>query len=210
VTTINPGVDTDLFHPEGESISTNARTTLLWVGRFVPAKNLSLLLDTFSRIHDQFPDTELILVGDGPLREDVETGIQKRELGSAVTINGYVPNDQLPAYYRGSNIFVLSSRTENHPIVLLESMSTGTPVVAPEIGYIPEMIENGSTGLLYDSGTADEFVNSVMRLISDEEVRQKIKYQGRKETLEKFDWKVRARRLKQILAELVNTVTYNI
>jgi glycosyltransferase involved in cell wall biosynthesis len=199
VTTINPGVDTDLFHPDGESVSFDAGTTLLWVGRFVPAKNLSLLLEGFSTIHERFPDTELVLVGDGPLRDDVESEIRKRGLESAVTLKGYVPNERLPAYYRGADVFVLSSRTENHPIVLLEAMSTATPVIAPEIGYIPNMIEDGSTGLLYEGNSKCRFVDSLVKIISDKEVRYEVALQSRSVTIERFDWEVRAKQFKEII-----------
>ncbi|MFB6198667.1 MAG: glycosyltransferase, partial [Halobacteriaceae archaeon] len=110
VHTINPGVDTEVFTPAQEDI-----------------QNLPKLLRAFNRIHASHPEADLMLVGDGPERDRVESLAEELDLDDVVSFPGYVDNAELPEYYRRAAVFVLSSRRDNHPITLMEAMSCETP-----------------------------------------------------------------------------------
>ena len=187
VHTINPGVDTDQFSPDGPTIETDS-PTILFVGRFVPAKNLTLLVEAFANVVEQFPSAELILVGDGPLKPDVEAEIAQYDLQDSVRLPGYVDNEDLPEYYRGADVFALSSQRENHPITLLESMSCETPVVASSIGAIPEIVENGQTGFLYPVGSASDLAAAINQLLSDPELCTFCGRRARETAINELDW----------------------
>jgi len=197
VHTINPGVDTDTFAPADEE---TAGKTILFVGRFVPAKDIPTLLEAFDGVGENHPVTELTLVGDGPRRSRVESKIDELGLTDAVNLPGYVANEDLPEFYRDASVFALGSRTDNHPITLLEAMSCGTPVVAPKIGWIPNIVDHERDGLLW--GTQDQFEAYLDRLLSDPALQREFGEQGRQKAVDGFDWKQRARQLFKIYDNL--------
>lgn len=201
VHTINPGVDTDEFTPSGPTIDINS-PSVLFVGRFVPAKNLGLLVESFAEVVKQFPSAELILVGEGPLEKKIKDRIQELGLEDRVRMPGYIDNAELPQYYRSADVVALSSQRENHPITLLEAMSCGTSVVAPSIGAIPEIVDNGTNGLLYPVGDADALSTVLERLLSDVGLRSQLGDAGRKEAQNEFDWSRRAGRLSHLFSEV--------
>ena len=204
VHTINPGVDTDQFSPDGPTIETDG-PTVLFVGRFVPAKNLTLLVEAFANVVEQFPSAELILVGDGPLKPDVEAEIAQYDLQNSVRFPGYVDNEDLPKYYRGADVFALSSQRENHPITLLESMSCETPVVASSIGAIPEIVEDGQTGFLYSVGSASDLAAAINQLLSDPELCIFCGRRARETAINEFDWSKRRKELFELYEDVIES-----
>ena len=164
IETVNPGVDTDHFIL---SDTETGNKRILFVGRFVPAKNLSLLIEAFDAVIDNHPEAELVLVGDGPKRNQLENEVQRRELTDQVQFPGYVPNKELPKRYQSASVFALSSRHESYGITLVEAMSSGIPVVAPRIGSIPATVEDGRTGLLYTAGSATELYTALDSFLSN-------------------------------------------
>lgn len=201
VTMINPGVDTVVFSP-GDQKEPRDTNTILFVGRFVPSKNIGLLLEAFDYVN-QFHDTELVLVGDGPLRDKLEMKASKLRLEDSVEFTGYVDNEELPTYYRDADIFVLSSRNDNHPITILEAMSSGIPVVAPRVGWIPELVDDEETGLLYEKGSKDGLVEAINGALRDGELRKEMGRNARRKAVEGFDWSERAERLKKLYEDLI-------
>jgi glycosyltransferase involved in cell wall biosynthesis len=187
VHTINPGVDTDQFSPDEPTIETDG-PTVLFVGRFVPAKNLTLLVDAFSRVVEDWPSATLRLIGDGPIKSDIQSKISDRNLQDSVRLEGYIDNNNLPKFYSSSDVFVLSSQRENHPITLLEAMSCGTPVVAASIGAIPEIVEDERTGLLYPSGSVSELSETIDRILSNPGLRTSCSRRAREKSMNDFDW----------------------
>ncbi|MFB6185131.1 MAG: glycosyltransferase family 4 protein [Haloarculaceae archaeon] len=225
VHTINPGVDTATFSPAGadteatpagadteatpadsdagttapsESTASGATSghSLLFVGRFVPAKNLSSLLAWFGRIRDTHPDATLTLVGDGPLRGRLERKATALHLDDAVDFAGYVGHDRLPAYYREADVFVLPSDHESFGMVLLEAMSCGLPPVAPDFGHVPRIVTHGRDGYLFETGA--EFVARVCDLLDDAEKRRRFGDAGRATMVDGYGWRDRARTLREV------------
>lgn len=140
------GVDTDQFSI-GDRVQARRRlaipiegNALLWVGRMVPVKGLDVLISACDRLRlsAQF---HLYLVGDGPLRKDLESQVARAGLQKLVSFVGTRPQDQLPDWYRAANVTVLPSRSEGLPNVLRESLACGTPFVASSVGGIPEIAE---------------------------------------------------------------------
>jgi glycosyltransferase involved in cell wall biosynthesis len=190
VHTINPGVDTDQFTPNYEETDSN---TVLFVGRFVPAKNLTTLVQAFSEVQMNHPNTELVLVGDGPGRNRIESEIEALGLKDSVSLPGYVDNESMPRYYHNASVFALASKRESFGIVLLEAMSCGIPVVAPEVGWIPHIVDDEWNGLLWD--TEEDLVAHLDYLLSNPEIRRQYGEYGRKKAIDGFDWKKRAKDL---------------
>ncbi len=164
------GVDADRFHPANRSDAMRARLTdghpdgplLLYVGRLSAEKDIERL----KPILEAAPGARLALVGDGPHRKALE----QHFAGLPVNFAGFLHGDDLAAAYASSDIFVMPSQTETLGLVVLEAMSSGVPVVAARAGGIPEMIEEGVSGYLFDD--EQQAIAAVNQLLPSREKRK--------------------------------------
>lgn len=128
-------------------------------------------------------DTHLFVAGDGPARESFES-----ETGERATFLGSVPYEAIPSVYSAVNALVLPSHTEGLPRVILEAMANETPVIATRVGGVPEVIDNGQTGLLCDPHDPAGIADAVDRLAADAQLRDRLREAGREVVLESFSW----------------------
>jgi len=201
VVRIDPGVDSGIFTPADDGTEAPYDTgpfTLLYVGRLVPVKNVPFLVAAFADFHRQFPNSQLLLVGDGPKRGAIESAISDHGVNDSVKLPGYVRNEELPRWYRNADAFALASKHESFGMVLLEAMSCGVPVVAPAIDCIPRIIEDGADGLLYEPGAKPELIDHLNRLYRNEPLRRKLSETARTSVESGYDWDSRARQLRKV------------
>jgi glycosyltransferase involved in cell wall biosynthesis len=176
------GIDTDLFSPERASgemreylSQGNPRAPLLlYVGRISPEKNIEQLRQLLVGI----PEARLAIVGGGPHRNALEKHFQ----GSPTFFPGYMQGEGLASAFASADLFVLPSRTETLGLVLLEAMAAGCPVIGARAGGIPDIVEDGVTGFLFDE--EQEAIRAAQLLIADparrEQIRQKALHEARK------------------------------
>jgi len=150
------------------------------VGRISSEKGQIHLLKTIGRIQQQFPETTLLLVGDGDLRNNLE-----KEFGGANVIFTGIRND-LPALYHCMDIFVLPSLTEGLPMVLLEAMASSLPVVATRVGDVPRVMVEDETGYIEEAGDEEGLEKSLMILLSDPVKRKTMGKKGYQRVKEGF------------------------
>jgi glycosyltransferase involved in cell wall biosynthesis len=147
------GIDPELFRPASGSAARDRlgmdRTTrrLLFIGNLVEVKGIDVLLDACHRLRHRGLDFEADLVGHGPLRGALERQARRLGLGN-VHFRGPLPQAELPDWYRAADVFVLPSRSEGVPNVLLEAMACRTPFVASRVGGIPEVAVAGLSRLV--------------------------------------------------------------
>jgi len=120
---------------------------------------------------------QLLIVGDGPLRSDLERVAAAAAPRGMVMFTG--SRDDVPRLLSAMDVFVLPSINEALPIVILEAMAAGLPVVATEVGGVPEIVEHGKTGLLVPPGSEEALYCAVQRLASDPALRQQLAMAGR-------------------------------
>ncbi|MFC7135287.1 MULTISPECIES: glycosyltransferase family 4 protein [Salinibaculum] len=132
------GIDTDRFTPKGpESKFIDAEgPVVLFVGRFAEGKRPLLAVEAFAEVLEKYPEAELYLCGEGPLREDIAANMRERGVESSVTFLGQVPYDDMPAVYRSADALILPSRAEGVPRTVMEALSSGLPVVSSELPQI--------------------------------------------------------------------------
>jgi glycosyltransferase involved in cell wall biosynthesis len=120
--------------------------------RFVAAKNLGRLLEAYSRYRKSSSDPwGLVLLGDGPLRPDVEGGFRRLGLETHVLAPGFIQYDTLPAYYALAGAFIVPSVMEPWGLVVNEAMAAGLPVLVSErCGSAPDLVEEGRNGFTFD------------------------------------------------------------
>lgn len=154
------------------------------VGRLSEEKRHVDLLKAFVKVSAAFPKVSLLIVGDGYLRSRLEKKVESLNLQSKVTFAGFQEN--VFPLLREMDIFVLPSRTEGLGIVLLEAMSLRLPVIATNIGGIPEVVIHNETGILVPPERPSELARAIVKLLSDPEKMRKMGEQGRERVLKHF------------------------
>jgi glycosyltransferase involved in cell wall biosynthesis len=139
------------------------------VGRLVPVKDFNLFLEMAAAILRQTDDVRFSILGDGPLRSALSRTV--RDLNLQASVDLLAPRADPVSYYRSLDIYVNTSRDEGLPLSVLEAMACGTPVVAPLVGGIPEIIADGVEGFLVRSRCPTEFAGSCVALIKDRDLR---------------------------------------
>lgn len=147
------------------------------VGRLAWVKNQELFLRAAARALSEEDNLRFILFGDGPEEERLKRLSADLGIGSQVHFAGY--RNDIARCLSALDIFVLSSRSEVAPYVLLESMALGIPVISTNVGGVSEIVEPGETGLLTESGNIGEMVEAILLLARDRRVRETLGSQGR-------------------------------
>jgi glycosyltransferase involved in cell wall biosynthesis len=134
-----------------------------WIGTIAelhPNKNLTLLIEAVSKI----PDAKLCIIGEGEQRSLLEKQIKNLKLGEQILLTGFVENAR--EYLNAFDIFILPSMKEGLPYVLLEAGLSGLPVIASRVGGIPDIIEDGITGTLVNSGDTQQTINAIKKYLN--------------------------------------------
>lgn len=139
---------------------------LLFVGRLAAVKGVAVLLDALLHLKDTHPDVALTLIGDGPERAALETKCKELGLEQQVTFLGYQNQSAVAAALADHDIFVLPSFAEGVPVVLMEAMAAGRPVVTTRIAGVPELVEDGVSGILVPPGNQDALGTALETLLS--------------------------------------------
>jgi glycosyltransferase involved in cell wall biosynthesis len=147
---------------------------ILAVGRLSKEKAQIDLLRAFKNLHDTNPDinAKIVIVGDGPEREDLEAAAASLGLRARVVFAGQVKNVEV--YYASADVLVNPSHSEGSPYVLLEAMAANLPIVATAVGGVPEMVENDSTALLVPAGDPSAMADAIARVLGDEQLAQRL------------------------------------
>lgn len=165
---------------------------ILHVGSFSPQKNHNLLVKAFSSVHKRFQNIELWFAGDGELRQSIEQLVDGYGLTGAVKFLGI--RRDIPKLMSAADIFVLSSDWEGVPLVVLEGMAAGLPIVSTEVGGVSELLDHEVTGLLTPKGDAEALGDALLRLSLKCEVRVLMGKAAQKVATSRFDISVTARR----------------
>ena len=150
---------------------------LLFVGRIAHEKNLPMLLNAFADIVAQIPTCRMLLVGEGPQMRDTEKTIATLGLQHNARLLGPIKHDELlrSGIFGASDLFVTASTTENQPMTILESLASGLPCVGPNARGIPDLVQNGINGAIFEPDNKDAMVNAVLGLLLDPPKLQKMR-----------------------------------
>lgn len=146
---------------------------LIYVGRLGPEKNLPFLLRCVAGSLQAYSNVRLLIVGDGPERENLEDRVQHMGISDCVRFAGMVPYEELPAYLVMSDVFVTASVTEVHPLTVIEAMAAGLPVLGIESPGVGDTVVEGRTGFLAGNDLA-AYTAKMIRMVTDEELRARM------------------------------------
>jgi 1,2-diacylglycerol 3-alpha-glucosyltransferase len=151
---------------------------LIYVGRLGPEKNLTFLVRAFAGVAAAFPEVRLLLVGDGPERDNLEDRVARSGLQGRVGFAGQVDYADLPPYLGAADAFVTASVTEVHPLSVIEAMASGLPVLGIASPGIEDMVEDGVTGYL-SPDDLPAFTAKMTRLVAERERRREMSQNAR-------------------------------
>jgi colanic acid/amylovoran biosynthesis glycosyltransferase len=152
---------------------------LVFVGRLCAEKGLPLLVEAVARHVEAGGRCELVLVGDGPLRGEVEAIIERRQLQASIRIAGWMSSDGVRREIEQSRALVLPSFAEGLPVVIMEALALGRPVIATQIAGIPELVQDGVNGWLVPAGSVDGLVQAIGQATrADRAVLQAMGHEG--------------------------------
>jgi colanic acid/amylovoran biosynthesis glycosyltransferase len=193
-------IDIDKFSPKKKE---NKDPKILTVSRFVEKKGLKYAVNALSQIEQEF---EYHMVGDGELREQIEKQVKEQGLEDQVTFHGWMTNEEVKQKMQESDIFLLPSVTasdgdqEGTPTVLLEAQATGLPVASTYHAGIPEIVEDGETGLLAEEKDVEDLKQNLESLIDDVEKRKAMGAKGRTYIEENHSIEKISQKLEQLYA----------
>ena len=176
---------------------------LLYLGNFMPHKNLETLVEAFRRLKQsgRFPYS-LVLAGKNErLREQLQRGIAQADLAQDVRLTGFVEPEWADALYRHASAFVYPSRYEGFGLQALEAMARGVPVIVANAGALPEIA--GDAALRFDPNAPEELAQCVRRIIEDDALRTRLIDLGR-ERARQFSWREMARKTAEVYRRVLS------
>jgi len=153
--------------PELKEIPADEKV-IIFVGRVCYEKNIDFVIRSFKKVVEQMPKSRFLIVGGGPAFDEFKKLTEDLGIARNVTMTGAVPFIKIPGYFKKADIFVSASKTEVHPMVGIEAMASGLPIVSLDsVGY-RDIVKNKKTGLLAQENFND-FSAKIIELISDDE-----------------------------------------
>jgi colanic acid/amylovoran biosynthesis glycosyltransferase len=193
---VHCGIDPNEYPPR---VHQGRGKRLLFVGRLAAAKGLPVLIEALSIVRKRFFDVELTIAGDGPDRQELQSMAQRLEIGNAIRFLGYQSQAQVRGLLAETDVFAMASFAEGVPVVLMEAMAAGVPVVATRIAGVPELVDDGISGLLVPPGDVASLALGIERLLQDAALRNRFAVSGRQKVAVEFNTETESRRLCQIL-----------
>jgi len=198
------GIDTDRFKPE----STEDQRVILVVGRCVEFKGHEFAIRAASEVQKHLPDVELVLIGDGPLRADLEK--LAKQMLRRYRFLGARTSEEVRAWMNRASLLCMPSVTtpsgaaEGFGMVCAEAQAMGKPVVGFRSGGIPDIIAHGTSGFLAEERDYNVLAEYLILLLQDAELRKRFGRAGREAMLRQFDLKQCTRRLEGIYWQILN------
>jgi glycogen synthase len=165
-----------------------------YVGRWCEQKRPDLLVEAFGGVATP---ASLVLVGDGPLRPQVEDAVRRSPARSRIHSRGFVPHTEVPAVLAGLDLLVLPSTYEEMGSVLVEAMASGLPVVASRVGGIPDVVRDAETGVLVPPLDVAALTAAVEEVLADPAMRAKLGEEARRVSAD-YAWPALGRRVHDV------------
>jgi glycosyltransferase involved in cell wall biosynthesis len=210
VTTVLNGIDHRHFTRDSTKVA-SARADLRIapgavvigaVGRLEPQKRFDLLLDAFTRIHEERPHTHLVIAGDGSLKEALTAQRDALGLRDHCTLTGHV--DDVIGLHHAFDLFVQSSDYEGTPNAVLEAMAMETPIVATEAGGTAELVFDMQHGRVIPMGQVEPLVDAIRHALSDPDGSRQMARRARQRVENELSFESRVRRVEGIYRELAH------
>jgi len=177
---------------------------ILTIGRLIPRKGFQFLIKSITEIAKNVNhDFKLEIVGDGPMKGKLTDLAQKLKVNNKIDFVGSVPYDKLVKHYNQADIFVLPSFAEGMPLVVLEAMATGLPIVASKVQGIEDLVKSGINGYLVEAGNPKQLSREISKLINNGKVRIQMGYNSL-DQVRKYSWENIAQAYLNIFEKIIS------
>ena len=153
------------------------KTVIATVGRLSREKGHMLLLEAASKVIAQLPDLIFLIIGEGPFEKKLKDHAKKLGLSKYVLFTGFF--DDLPSVLNLTDIFILPSTSEGMPMTLLEAMSASKPIIATSVGGVPEVVQDGKTGILLKTRNPTQMAKAITNLVNNKKAAVEMGRKGR-------------------------------
>lgn len=182
-----------------KQLEIKSKYVVLYVGRLTQEKGLPTLLRAFKEIKSSYDSLTLLIVGEGPLRNDLENLISKEEIEN-VRFEGFAENKELPRYYAIADIFVLPSRNEPWGVVTTEAMACALPLIlSDKVGCREDLLKEGHNGFCFENDNALQLASYIKRFFKNPISIKKMGNNSRN-TIKKFDYSYCEKNLRKALS----------
>ncbi len=173
---------------------------ILYVGTFRPVKGLKYLIEAMKIIGNV--EKRLVIIGHGKEKGDLENLVKNLGLKDCVTFIGKIPNNEVFKYMASSDVFVLPSLSEGFPIVILEAMASGLPIVTTKVRGLPEIFKDGRNGFLVEPRNPEKIAEKVLIILNDEDL-SKIISKNNLDEVKKYDWMIVIDKLENVYFNII-------
>lgn len=200
------GVDTHFF---GSPVEGRQRSGILFVGRLSETKGVTHLLAAFSVLIKRMPEVRLCIVGDGPLRQELEAEARALGLEASVCFTGAKAQQEIPGFFQGASAFVMPSivastgEQEGLGLVAAEAMSCACPVIAFDLPALRDLVIHNKTGLLVAASDELALAHEMERILTDGVLAQRLAASGQQHIRDNYSWSAGAARYRRFY-ELVD------
>ncbi len=189
------GIDTMLFYPQPE-LRDSTVFKIGTVKTLASKYGIDTLIQAFYTLRNTLAGTSLAqqlrlcIAGDGPQRDKLQALVAKLGLSAVTEFAGHLPHAQVPAYLNQLNIYVACSRldSESFGVAILEASACGLPVIVSRVGGLPEVVEEGVTGLIVEKEDIEQFATALSKLVQNKTIRDTMGHAGRQHVMEKYNW----------------------
>lgn len=183
------GVDIDIFYPETE-VDKNDKIIIGTVKALEDKYGIADLVKGFALFYKEFPNSELLITGDGPQRAEYEQLSKDLGIDEVTTFTGKVPNTEVPNVIRRMSIFAVPSteNSESFGVAAVEGMACGIPVVVSNVGGLPEVVVDGVTGIVTDKESPEQLASAFRKLVKNSDLRESMGQAGVSHVVEHYSW----------------------
>ncbi len=209
---IAPGIDVEHFSPDIDatllrnSLGLADKAVIVSVGRLVHRKGQDRLIEALPIILSEIPNAHLLVVGQGPYLETLETLAKTKGVSEHVSFIGRIQYSELPKYFRVGDLFAMPSRSrffglevEGLGIVYLEASACGIPVIAGDSGGAPDAVLENVTGLVVDGTNIESIANAAISILSNPVMAKAMGHAGREWIVDSWSWQLWAKKFESVL-----------
>jgi glycosyltransferase involved in cell wall biosynthesis len=193
ITVLHCGINLDKF-TMFKSKADSEKLRILSVGRLMPTKGFDDLIRSCRILKDLSLDFSCQIIGDGPMEKELKNLIKDLDLGASVELPGPLLQEEIADIYKKADVFVLASKKAQHhdvqdgiPVVLMEAMASGAVVVSTRVSGIPELVNDGRTGVLVDAGDVQGLAQAIIKIDSSLALCEELKKNAKDKVYREFN-----------------------
>ena len=212
---IQNGVNTNLFKPMDKittrkTLGLNEQSKIVcFVGQLSPWQGVEYLIKAAPLILEKVPETKFLIIGDGEMREEWENMVSEKKLEDNFIFTGRVPYEDVPKYINASDVCVApfikerNERTGLSPLKLYEYLACGKPVVGSDVGGVGDFLEGYNAGVAVKPENLKELANATVKLLQDDELREKMGKNGREIVVKEHSWESIANKVMEVCESVI-------